>query len=259
MSRNTPPWYSIVTASLLFVVVLAHLVGAQDDPAADPASIIGLRAPLHIYAADEVLSLDLPADAAPSTVVWQVWVPAVDDAPGSGRLVVLAEGSGEDAPLTLPAEVLRDQVGEADRVSVQVLFPGSDLPRINQVVTLRDYDGVEVAAAPVRPDAQTRLILDELIALRAEVKALTALTANEHTSEGVASGDGTSGGGVDLNTATAQQLELLPHIGPVRAAAIVAARVEHGPFGSIDELIQVPGIGSATIDKLRPHLTIGGE
>ncbi len=56
---------------------------------------------------------------------------------------------------------------------------------------------------------------------------------------------------INLNTATAAELEALPGIGESRAAAIVAYREEHGAFQSIEELLEVPGIGAATLEKVR--------
>lgn len=56
---------------------------------------------------------------------------------------------------------------------------------------------------------------------------------------------------IDLNTATAEQLDELPGVGPVTAAAIVAWRQAHGRFTSVDQLAEVDGIGAARLDKLR--------
>jgi competence protein ComEA len=56
---------------------------------------------------------------------------------------------------------------------------------------------------------------------------------------------------VDLNTATVEQLDGLPGVGPVTAAAIVAWRQAHGRFTSVDQLAEVDGIGPARLDKLR--------
>ena len=59
---------------------------------------------------------------------------------------------------------------------------------------------------------------------------------------------------LDLNSATASQLDALPGIGPVLAQRIVAHRLEHGPFRSVDELLSVHGIGPRLLERLRPSL-----
>lgn len=56
---------------------------------------------------------------------------------------------------------------------------------------------------------------------------------------------------VDLNTATVQELDALPGVGPVTAAAIVAWRQSNGKFTSVDQLAEVEGIGPARLEKLR--------
>lgn len=62
-------------------------------------------------------------------------------------------------------------------------------------------------------------------------------------------------GGVDLNRATANQLAELHGIGPVLADRIVAHREEHGPFETIEDLLDVPGIGEAKLALLRPGVS----
>jgi competence protein ComEA len=62
---------------------------------------------------------------------------------------------------------------------------------------------------------------------------------------------------VNLNTATATDLETLPYVGPKRAQAILALRAKIGRFKSVDDLLKVKGIGRATLKRMRPKLTVG--
>ncbi len=63
---------------------------------------------------------------------------------------------------------------------------------------------------------------------------------------------GAAGAPVSLNSATAEELDALPGVGPVTAQKIVAYRLEHGPFTSVDGLDAIPGIGPAKLGDLRP-------
>lgn len=64
---------------------------------------------------------------------------------------------------------------------------------------------------------------------------------------------------VNINTATAEELETVTGIGPVLAQAILDYRAEHGDFHTIDELLEVRGIGSAKLDAMRDEITTGGD
>ena len=63
-------------------------------------------------------------------------------------------------------------------------------------------------------------------------------------------------GPVNLNTATADQLDVLPGVGPTTAAAIIAFREQHGPFQTVDQLGDVRGIGPAKLEALRGLVTV---
>ena len=73
---------------------------------------------------------------------------------------------------------------------------------------------------------------------------------------GVSGGSTPGGGVVNINTAGAAELEALPGIGPALAARIVEYRDGHGPFASVDDLTDVPGIGPAKLEALRSQATV---
>ena len=62
---------------------------------------------------------------------------------------------------------------------------------------------------------------------------------------------------VDINTASQEELEGLPGIGPTLAQAIIAYREENGPFARIEDIVNVSGIGSATYEDLKDLITVG--
>jgi len=66
-------------------------------------------------------------------------------------------------------------------------------------------------------------------------------------------------GVVNINTATAGELELLPGIGAVRAQAIVDYRKEHGAFEKVEDLVGVKGIGVTALERLRPYVVLRGK
>jgi competence protein ComEA len=66
-------------------------------------------------------------------------------------------------------------------------------------------------------------------------------------------------GVVNVNTATLEELQMLPGVGEVRARAILDAREERGGFARLEDLVEVKGIGSAGLERLRPYLTLEGK
>jgi competence protein ComEA len=66
-------------------------------------------------------------------------------------------------------------------------------------------------------------------------------------------------GVVNVNTATVEELELLPGVGAVRAQAIVEYRKEHGAFEKVEDLVGVKGIGVTALERLRPYVVLRGK
>ena len=70
---------------------------------------------------------------------------------------------------------------------------------------------------------------------------------------------GIANAGVNINSATQSELEMLQGIGPAKARAIIEYREQNGSFNSINDLRKVKGIGSETINQLGDNITVGGN
>jgi competence protein ComEA len=126
---------------------------------------------------------------------------------------------------------LRDGARVADAVArAGGAARGADLSALNLAAPL--VDGVQV-----------------LVPTRAEGGATSDVPATGEEAVGVA------GRKLSLATATAEDLDELPGVGPVTAQQILDYRAEHGPFGSVDDLDAVPGIGPARLEQLRDLVT----
>jgi competence protein ComEA len=116
-------------------------------------------------------------------------------------------------------------------------------------------ENLDRAPAPAPREALTR---------RAAARRSEAPEAAPSSARGVARHDparGRRAGGddstpLDVNLASAAELERLPGVGPALAARIVEARARDGPFGSVDDLRRVRGVGGATLERLRPRLAV---
>jgi competence protein ComEA len=121
---------------------------------------------------------------------------------------------------------------------------GADTIGLNMARPLGDGEQIVVGLAPVSGQPAT---------LGSSVSAGPTPGAKTPAPTGSVKGSaGPKPGEVlDLNTATVEQLDALPGVGPVTAAAIVAWRQSNGKFTSVDQLADVDGIGPARLDKLR--------
>jgi comEA protein len=66
-------------------------------------------------------------------------------------------------------------------------------------------------------------------------------------------------GVVNINTASAEQLQMLPGVGEVRARAILSERKERGGFKSVEDLRAVKGVGDSLLERMKPHVTLTGK
>lgn len=177
----------------------------------------------------------------------------------AGLLVVLtiagraALGPGEARPSGNTQSIALD-VAEAPSRELVVHVAGAVLrPGLYRLPDGSRVDDAIAEAGGAKPRAAL-----ELVNLAAPVadgqQVLVPLRGSDQASAagGAVSGAGAAGGMVHLNSATLEQLDQLPGVGPVTAQQILDYRAANGAFRSVDELDAVPGIGPARLEQLRP-------
>ncbi|MDQ4108414.1 MAG: helix-hairpin-helix domain-containing protein [Actinomycetota bacterium] len=119
----------------------------------------------------------------------------------------------------------------------------------------RVIDAIERAGGSL-PKAELSLL--NLAAPLADGTQILVPKAGPPAAGGVPSGTapGSSGGLINVNTASATELESLSGIGEVLAATIIEYRTQNGPFASVEDLMDVSGIGPATLDEIRDQVTV---
>jgi competence protein ComEA len=165
---------------------------------------------------------------------------------GSGALVALPVSGEETAPTAGPATTVTvDVAGKVRRPGIAVLDAGA-----------RVVDALE-AAGGARPGVDLSTLNLARVLVDGEQILVGRPTAAPPAPPGSVPTPGAAPVAlVDLNRATQAELETLPEVGPVTAAAILAWRDEHGGFSAIDELLEVDGIGDATLAQIAPHVTV---
>lgn len=168
--------------------------------------------------------------------------------PGGRRPEVAATSSGAERSPTPDEVVVVHVAGAVARPGVYRLAGKSRLAdaidAAGGLAADAEPDGVNLAA-PLTDGERVYL------PRRGEVASGGIATAPAGSSA-----TGTPAGPLDLNTATAADLEELPGIGPATAAAIVEHRQQQGRFRSVDDLLEVRGIGEAKLAALRPRVRV---
>jgi competence protein ComEA len=224
---------------------LAELVAAfeasappPDEPTTTPASPV--VAPTRRLDPAHVRVLVTIAVAAGVLLTWWLLAERPRTAsPDEPVALTSSQPSGRPSASPSAGQVVVDVEGKVKRPGIVTLPVGS---RVHDAVAKAGGLTGKVDATGVN---MARLLVDG-------EQILVGLEPVAAASGGAA---GASGGKISLGTATLEQLDTLPGIGPVTAQAILDHRSEHGPFRSVDDLLDVKGIGQATLDDLRDQVT----
>ncbi len=194
----------------------------------------------------------------------RLWRSAPDQAPGAVSLLpalpVASPGAHRDSSRALGRPLAAGERVDVDRAGPAEL---TRLPRVGMnlaktIVAWREAHGPfgSLAALDAVPGVGPGLLarLEPHVRFSGTPR-VAAVGGGASTLLAPADGPPKAGGPiVSLRTATAEELERLPHIGPGLAARIVAYRERHGAFAAVDSLVRVPGIGPATLARIRDRL-----
>ena len=173
-----------------------------------------------------------------------------ENAPATAPAVTTETSSAASTPKTVAASIFVHIDGAVVAPGVYELTEAH--PRVNDAV---------MAAGGLAEDADTSAL--NLAAVLSDGEKINVPRQGEvvagQASSGAASGSdagASSSGVININTATAEELDSLPGIGPSTAAAIVEDRERNGPFASPEDLMRVSGIGEGKFSKLKDQIRV---
>jgi competence protein ComEA len=132
----------------------------------------------------------------------------------------------------------------------------ADLQRINLAQTIIDAEQVFVPSRSQRTSSPT--VAPRLRPSRTSLPPVTAPGASPPVVPSATTivGSNSASGRININTATAEQLDTLPGVGPSTAKAIITYRTQKGSFKKTSDLLNVPGIGPAKYDAMKGQVTV---
>ncbi|MFQ6059612.1 MAG: helix-hairpin-helix domain-containing protein [Anaerolineae bacterium] len=171
--------------------------------------------------------------------------------PTPGAIEIIPPPSPTPAPTATPAMVLVYISGAVANPDVYALPQGS---RVKQAIEAAG--GFTAQADRDRVNLAKRLHDEEQVyvpQMGEETWPLVSPVTSGSSSDQPSS---PSGGVININTATAAELESLPGIGPTYAQRIIEYREQNGPFQRIEEVMRVRGIGQVTFEKIKDQITV---
>jgi competence protein ComEA len=185
---------------------------------------------------------------------------------GFAFFVIEGDSDNKDTSLELPEELQSSETKRMDEpleqeavnipssividVKGAVREPGVYEMQSNQrVKDVIDKAGGMLENADQRAINLAQLLSDEMVVYIPEIGESTAqvpsVTSNSEQKKGV-----------NINSASVEELQALPGIGPAKAEAIASYRSENGAFQSVDDLLNVSGIGEKSLEKLKEHVKL---
>ena len=246
MDQPSAPWRLLETAGSPDGEV-SGTTGPASAPAADglarwlPVVLIGVAVLLAAAAAFVIL-----AGSHPSVEIAGDEPALGGSEPGASGLVARAVGSAA------PELLVVDVQGAVVHPGVVRLVAGS---RVGDAIAAAGGYGPRVAADRVGRSLNLAALLHDGDQVVVPSRDDPAEAPGNARPAGTGTSPAPAGGPIDLNTATAEQLDTLPGIGPVTAAKILAARDEQR-FAAVDDLKTRKLVGSATFDKLKDLVTV---
>ena len=226
--REKASLIGVYAASLALVWTLGYGWG-RSSSASSPMHAAGVSTQGSV----EVIDLSQPPkpEAAPTES------PAPPEPPPSMEVVVHVSGAVKKSGVyrLAPASRVADAIEQAGGAT-----ENADLDALNLAEPLQDGQKIHV---PRKGEVSAPLV-GSVSPLRTPYSAPKATAA------------ATPQFPINLNTATADQLEAIPGIGPVLAQRIIEYRQTHGRFQSVDELLEVRGIGPKRLENMRPYVTV---
>ena len=212
-------------------------------PSASPSSVDRVHAWIAWFGVGRVVAGGVATVIVCIGAYWLVRAPmppteaTLPVASSTGTGLSAGAGSSSVPPTTTAAAVLVHVAGAVAAPGVYELEPGA-----------RVRDAVVAAGGPT-VDADWNAV--NLAAIVGDASRVYVPVVGEEVPPGVLVVSGAPSGPIDVNRATAEELDELPGVGPATAAAIVDDRVRNGPFVDVDDLERVPGIGPAKLAALR--------
>ncbi len=204
---------------------------------------IGLAIGLFIGIIIGVGGLTLLKGVQPAPIVIQspapTATPEATATPGPLRIFVSGQVAAADVYELLPGSIAAAAIEAAGGFTAE-----ADTAVVNLAQPLQD--GMQIYVPALNEAAAAPPIFQNNVANQAAPEADTA-------------DGGTTFRLVNLNTATVQELDTLPGIGPSTAQSIVAFRQENGPFTTIEQVMDVSGIGEAKFAQMKDLIIVAGE